>query len=935
MQAGDVIEFKSGLFGLEEPENVAIYLERVKRKSGFFVKLHTLRGRQEVKKENLGSTTYDARVDPTLPASEMHEELKAVAKRIRRGEVKAKVDPGDIDLTDRDLWERVANLGEEGPASPQEIASEYFDLQTPTGKHVAAVREVLKSCNRPGIGFFEREAGRGETWRILTVEQYHDAKARIQRVASLKNKLVQVHEEERDDGSIKRTYEGVPLSEAALTDEDREDLELMGNIMEEFLRYDEHRGEVRIPGTFVHTLDGSSLFQNAKWLAQDWTGHRGTISAAFAQFLLETELRSVDDLVNLIAERKVLQHEHFTWEVPPEAEREASRLDPPDADEGIAEGRTDLRHLDAWTIDPPDAKDFDDAVSFQEHDDGTATLWVHIADVSHYVPPDGFTDHHAETRATSVYLPVKVLPMLPPRLADDLCSLRDDADRYAISVRMTFDEDANVTDTAFHESVIRVNENLSYGEVNDAVEAGEEPFASMEAFARKLKTHRDGLDLETDERRIHLDEDGVDLELKSASPSTRMIEQFMVHANEAVARHLTEHDVPIPYRCHPLPERWKVERYNHQMEAMGLDASIEPPALPEDDEDEEEGESILDQLQQGGKMELTGGGGMITGLDIDEEDEEDGEGDLTGGAEPWMKGYAQLDPEEREAWIRPFQEALDNVVDMDDTDLRELVYIKTLQTLGRALYTPRNMGHFGLGSTCYGHFTSPIRRYPDLLVHRQLRWLLQGGNPEEGDPPYGVDELDTLTEHCTDQAVDAERLEWDVVDVAMAFLAREGRWSGTQRALVNGFSRGGVFVSLPGHLEARIAVEDIPGGPWSVDEHESMLFKGEQESPELAAEVTAENWRELVDEETGEVRVVAYTLGEEVPVHITGIDLVDGKIDVRPVGDGEAQDTGDPADEAEESDDADDAEGDDGSDATGDADTAHDADATNPGETTP
>jgi exoribonuclease R len=891
MDPGDLVEFKPGLHGLDEPENLGIYLDRIKKSKSYFLVLHTLQGRKEIKQDHATDRRFQAHVDPDQPASGLTHALKGHVKRARRGDLEEVQEVGDVDLSDRDLWQDVKGLGE---ASLEEIASAYFGETEPSGHQVNIVRDVLESCQDPGVGYFERAEGRGERWHVLSQEDYRAAKEEAEAVAAVKNKLLTTREIEPDDedDEVRIVTEGLPLDEAGLTDDDWERLELLGDVMEEFLRYDEHRGGVTLAGTFVHTIDGFRLFTVARDLAEDWTGLRGTISARFAAFLHETGLRDVDELVDIVAQRKVLEHDHFTWEVPDEARRGARRIpDEPPAEE--VERRRDLRDLTAWTIDPPDAEDFDDAVTVDVDGDGSATLWVHIADVAHHVEPDGFVDHHARKRATSVYLPVRVLPMLPHRLADDLCSLRAREDRLAVSVRLDVDPGGDVVDHDVVESVVHVDENLAYGTVDEAVEEGEDPFAAMEALARRMESQRIGLDLETDERQIRLADDGVDLELKSSSPSTRMIEQFMVAANEAVARTLRGADLPFPYRCHPLPDAEDVGDFNAQMAALGVEHRIdlpnERPAAGVDDEpeaDEDDGEDILDQLEEGGKMELTQGGGVITG--VDEEDEAGGADPLpAGGGEdvPFTPGLAQVDPEDRPDWLDPFNEVLAAVDAMEDDRLRDLVGVKTLATLGRALYTGRNMGHFGLGSACYAHFTSPIRRYPDLVVHRQLKWWLQGGDPDEEDPPHDPNDVEELAGHATEMGHDAEKLEWTVIDVALAFLAKGGEWDGAQPGLVQGFSPGAVFASLPGHLEARLPLSNVPGGPWSVDDHETTLFRGEMETQDLAAEVTADNWEEMVDEATGEATEVKYRLGETVQVEVTDVDLVDGEVRVRPASD--------------------------------------------------
>ncbi|HWG90156.1 MAG TPA: RNB domain-containing ribonuclease, partial [Candidatus Thermoplasmatota archaeon] len=199
----------------------------------------------------------------------------------------------------------------------------------------------------------------------------------------------------------------------------------------------------------------------------------------------------------------------------------------------------------------------------------------------------------------------------------------------------------------------------------------------------------------------------------------------------------------------------------------------------------------------------------------------------------------------------------------------------TLGCMGRALYTTRNIGHFGLGSECYCHFTSPIRRYPDLIVHRQLRWVLRG---KQGDMPHSHEGLDILAVHCSEQGSAAEGLERSVVDSAMVFISRDGSWEGVQPGQVNGITKGSVFLSLPRGLEARVASSDVPGGPYDVDEYDSMLFVGSASRTEVQEEVTAKNWRELYNEARGEVVRVRLRLGDEVPVTIAGRDYVDGRV---------------------------------------------------------
>jgi exoribonuclease R len=161
------------------------------------------------------------------------------------------------------------------------------------------------------------------------------------------------------------------------------------------------------------------------------------------------------------------------------------------------------------------------------------------------------------------------------------------------------------------------------------------------------------------------------------------------------------------------------------------------------------------------------------------------------------------------------------------------------------------------------------------VVHRQLRWLLRG---KQGPMPHDAASLDILAQHTSMQGEGADALERGVVDSALVFASRDPRWEGPQRALVNGMTRGGVFMSLEGGLEARVAMADVPGGPYSIDEHDSRLFVGEAERAEMAAEVSAKNWREYVDPDRDEVQLVRLRLGDRVHVQISARDYAEGRV---------------------------------------------------------
>ncbi|HVM44639.1 MAG TPA: ribonuclease R family protein [Candidatus Thermoplasmatota archaeon] len=865
MRPGDLVEFKAGLFGIQPPNNLGIYLERVKRKGAFFVVLHTLRGKQEVKSENVTGRRLQARLAPDeLEGGDLGPRLKQLIEEVTKGKVKDEARAEGA--SDRDLWQKVKDA-EGAPLAPDDIAGAFFATKTPTRSQVGEIKKILESCREPGVGYFERQLGREERWRPIARAEHVSFHKEKDGLARLRNKLVLVEEvEDEETGYLRTVYRGVPVAEAALDDEDRARLAFVADAMKDFVLHDRFTGRATLGASGKHTLDGFSLFPWLKFLALDWTGsERVSISSTFVEFLVDVDLLGVDDAVELVARRKVLENPNFGWEVRDDATRAAERASP---DVEVGPHRRDLRHLVCYTIDPPDARDHDDAVGVEWHENGDATLWVHIADVSHYVTPESTLDHDARKRATSVYLPTGVLPMLPPRLSNDLCSLEPQKDRYAMTARMRFDGEGRLLEEEAMESVIRVRENVPYGEaLRRMQEEPEGEFALMRRLADRLDAHRRNLAIETSERRIRLTPENVEHVEKMGTPATRLIETFMVAANECVARILTKEKVPLLYRCHPLPDRASIERFNAQCETMGVPLRIVPPEPKEKAEPKQE-LSLLDALKKGGKVDLLSGGFAL-------QDEEEAPPEEDAPPAPALVGLAQLPPEEQEAWLTPFRQALAGVRDIQDPALQGLVFVKTLGTMGRAFYTPANLGHFGLGSVCYCHFTSPIRRYPDLVVHRQLRWLLRG---RQGPMPHDVASLDILAAHASEQAAAAEGLERGVVDSAMVFASREERWAGAQRALVNGITRGGAFMSMEGGLEARVATADIPGGPYSVDDFDSMLFVSSLERAQMREEVTAKNWRELVDPATEEVRLVRVRLGDRVSIVISNRDYVEGRV---------------------------------------------------------
>ena len=331
------------------------------------------------------------------------------------------------------------------------------------------------------------------------------------------------------------------------------------------------------------------------------------------------------------------------------------------------EDRLDLRAKTVFTIDPVDAKDFDDALSIESLDDGLYSIGVHIADVSHYVPENSPLDREALKRATSVYLVDRVIPMLPARLSEQVCSLNPGVDRMAFSVFFTMTADGDVRKHEFHKTIIHSKRRFAYEDVEEILKHGKGDYVSelqlldrLSVILREKRFKHGGLDFETEEVRFKLGNKGEPLEVikKERLGSHRLIEEFMLLANRKVAKYLTKtfkenkkEPQPVIYRVHDFPQQEKVLILANFVKKLGFDLKLnrgkEGPVVSA---------PVLRQLLQ------------------------------------QVKG----------------------------TNVEFLVNELVLRSMSKAVYTGDNVGHYGLGFEHYTHFTSPIRRYPDLIVHRLL-----------------------------------------------------------------------------------------------------------------------------------------------------------------------------------------------------------------------
>ena len=485
----------------------------------------------------------------------------------------------------------------------------------------------------------------------------------------------------------------------------------------------------------------------------------------------------------------------------PHVEKEArTAAERPVAEE--APRRLDLRALPTFTIDPPTAKDFDDAISAEALDHGAVRVWVHIADVSHYVKPGSAVDREAFRRATSVYVPGTVEPMLPEVLSNGACSLVPGQDRLAVTVEMEFDG-AKVRRTAFHRTVIRSDARLDYPKV-DRVFAGSEPaeapwaepLAAARRVAAALQARREAqgaLAVESVEPEFSFSREGhvTEQDASEQTESHTLIEHLMIAANEAVAGLLEARALPALYRVHERPEPVRVERLADQLAAL----DVPTPALPDPMTPQQAADAM----------------GEISHL-VDQEVRRRGHG----------------------------RAALTSLV---------------LRALKQAHYSPKNVGHAGLRSPRYCHFTSPIRRYPDLICHRALLSAIGAGE----DAPRAPD-MEGAGEWCSMRERDAMTIERRGDAIARCFLLEaelfESGWHTEFEGEVAGVIGAGAFVAF-GRFEGLLPVRRLRGDWWELDELETQL----------------------VGAQSGN----ALRLGDRVVVQVERVDAPRGRVDLSPV----------------------------------------------------
>ncbi|WP_407939869.1 MULTISPECIES: ribonuclease R [Niallia] len=575
------------------------------------------------------------------------------------------------------------------------------------------------------------------------------------------------------------------------------------------------RGVQQIVGTYSESKHFGFVIPDDKKIATDIFIPKGSTKGAIEGHKVVVKLTSYPEgrknaegeVVKILGHKNdpgvdILSviHKHGLPLAFPDNVLEQANSAPDTIDEKEIANRRDLRNETIVTIDGADAKDLDDAVTVTLLENGNYKLGVHIADVSYYVTENSPIDVEAEERGTSVYLVDRVIPMIPHRLSNGICSLNPKVDRLTLSCEMEIAPDGEVVNHEIFQSVIKTTERMTYADVNsilhdkdEALREKYEPlvpmFERMEGLAailRKKRMTRGAIDFDFKESKVIVDEDGKpqDVILRERSVAEKLIEEFMLVANETVAEHFHWMQVPFIYRIHEDPKEEKLRRFfefitNFGYIVKGTANSVHPRALQE----------IIEAVQG--------------------------------------------TPEEM------------------------VISTVMLRSMQQAKYYPESLGHFGLSTEFYTHFTSPIRRYPDLIVHRLIRTYLIEGDVSSAIQEKWNSRLTEIAEHSSNmerRSVEAER-ETDELKKSEYMLDKIGE---EYDGIISSVTNFGMFVELTNTIEGLVHVSYMTDDYYRYDERHFAM----------------------IGERTGKV----FRIGDEITVRVVNVNKDERAIDFEIVG---------------------------------------------------
>ncbi|MBK3496026.1 ribonuclease R [Viridibacillus sp. YIM B01967] len=479
---------------------------------------------------------------------------------------------------------------------------------------------------------------------------------------------------------------------------------------------------------------------------------------------------------------------------------DAAAAVPEEVPEADLEGRRDLRDQMIVTIDGETAKDLDDAVTVTKNSDGTYKLGVHIADVSYYVTEGSELDTEAYDRATSVYLTDRVIPMIPHRLSNGICSLNPQVNRLTLSCEMTINGNGDVVAHDIFQSVIKTTERMTYTDVYKILEEDDTElkeryanlvpmFKDMADLAQILRTRRmdrGAVDFDFKESQVLVDQNGwpTEVVLRERTVAERLIEEFMLAANETVAEHINHMDLPFIYRIHEDPKPEKLQRFFEFVTNFGL----------------------------------------------------------------VVKGTGN------EVHPRALQEILESVEGLPEQPVISTMMLRSMQ---QAKYSANCLGHFGLSTEFYTHFTSPIRRYPDLIVHRLLRTYLINGDVSTATIAHWNANMDEIAQHTSERerrAVDAER-DTDALKKAQFMADKIGE---EFEGIVSSITNFGMFIELENTIEGLVHISNMTDDYYRFDDRQMVM----------------------IGERTGRI----FRIGDGVEIRVKAVNVEESAVDFEIVG---------------------------------------------------